>query len=335
MPRCLGPQQLLQKELCRPTGALSTERPPGLPSWKAERLARRCRYSPVAGSGGHRSACGSGLRRQAGCPTAGQAVQTPWPRSPSQDWGRRAEAQLPRRSRRSPEREACAAVQPLGGRRAGDPGVHLAPGSLLALHFFFSSLRQFGGFFILKCNFLPSLLFPTRIQTATVEKGIYVFAPDWAGGAPGRRRGQSPTQVRAFRDRRWTLVASSLARQPWPLSLDPEFFTLRNQQKIPVALTFRGAVEGWNLPAVLFFFFFFWLRKNRNGRAAQPGFPQPPGRRGWLRVTPVTLPGVGDPRESGIPERRGALGPAGRSAWLPGGLGGRVFSWKCSLFILP
>lgn len=67
------------------------------------------------------------------------------------------------------------------------------------------------------------------------------------------------------------------------------------------------------MPAVFdFFFFFFWLIKNRNGRAAQPGLPQPPGRRGWLRVTPVTLPGVGDPRGSRGSGRAAPSGPAGR-----------------------
>ena len=160
---------------------------------------RRCRCPPIACRGGSPQRCGSRLGRQAGCPTAGRAVQTPWPRSPSQGWGRRAEAQRPPKSRRSPEREACAAVQPLGGRRARGPQCAPGPGLSSSPPLFFFSLSSSEGFFILKRNFFPSLLFPTRIQTPTVERGMYVFAPDWAGGAPGRRRGSGPQQgPRAF-----------------------------------------------------------------------------------------------------------------------------------------
>lgn len=263
MPPCLGPQQLLQKGTLSPNrrsehGAAARS----LPSWKAERLARRCRYSPVAGSGAIAALAGRGLRRRAGCPTAGQAVQTPWPRSPSQDWGPRAEAQLPRRSRRSPEREACAAVQPLGGRRAGDPSVHLAPGSLLALHFFFFSPSSSEGFFILKCNFLPSLLFPTRIQTATVEKGMYVFAPDWAGGAPRRRRGPGPPprSPGVSATARWTLSVAPSARQPWH-SLDRNSSLCGTSKKFRWLLPYEGeGVEGGGICLLyLIFFFFFFL----------------------------------------------------------------------------
>lgn len=60
------------------------------------------------------------------------------------------------------------------------PQCALGPGvsSSLPLFFFFFSPSSSEGFFILKYNFFPSLLFPTLIHTATVEKGMYVFAPD-------------------------------------------------------------------------------------------------------------------------------------------------------------
>lgn len=167
----------------------------------------------------------------------------------------------------------------------------------------------------MKCNFLPSLLFPTRIQTATVEKGMYVFAPDWAGGAPRRRRGPGPPprSPGVSATARWTLSVAPSARQPWH-SLDRNSSLCGTSKKFRWLLPYEGeGVEGGGICLLyLIFFFFFWLRKNRNGRAAQPGLPQPPGRRGWLRVTPVTLPGVGDPRGSRGSGRAAPSGPAGR-----------------------
>lgn len=78
-------------------------------------------------------------------------------------------------------------MQSLGGRRAGDPSVRLVPGSLLAFHFFFFffSPSSSEGFFILKYNFFPSLLFPTLIQTATVEKGMYLHQTEQTGRRDG------------------------------------------------------------------------------------------------------------------------------------------------------
>ena len=153
---------------------------------------RRCRCPPVACRGGYRSAAGRGWGGKPAAPRRDGLSRLP-------DLGHlpRAEAGVPKPCvRQSPgghlsERRAqrCSRSVAAG---PGDPSVRLAPGSLLALHFFFFSLSSLEGYFILKRNFFPSLLFPTRIQTPTVERGMYVFAPDWAGGAPGRRRRSGP-----------------------------------------------------------------------------------------------------------------------------------------------
>lgn len=42
-------------------------------------------------------------------------------------------------------------------------------------------------------RFSPSLLFPTPIQTPTVEESLFAFAPNWAGGAPGRQCDSPPS----------------------------------------------------------------------------------------------------------------------------------------------
>lgn len=190
----------------------------------------------------------------------------------------------------------------------------------------------------MKCNFLPSLLFPTRIQTATVEKGMYVFAPDWAGGAPRRRRGPGPPprSPGVSATARWTLSVAPSARQPWH-SLDRNSSLCGTSKKFRWLLPYEGeGVEGGGICLLYLIFFFFFLaykEPKRPSRAAR----SPAASRATRLASRNTCysPGSrGSARESGI-RARSALGPRGKGLpGCPAVWGGRVSpgSVHCSFF---
>lgn len=126
--------------------------------------------------------------RRACCHPAGRAVQTPWTRSPSQEWSTRSAAQLSRRARRSPERGACAALHPLGRRRARGPRRPPGPGAISRLPRVLLSV-QFSGVFILKCAPESSQVcaFPHSHQNIPQRKRAYLYLHQTGQmGRPGR-----------------------------------------------------------------------------------------------------------------------------------------------------
>ncbi|CAI9173769.1 unnamed protein product [Rangifer tarandus platyrhynchus] len=156
MPPSLGSQpqsrQLLQKGTVSPNGrAEHGAAARSLPSWRAERPPGAQVSVPARRvQGGHRSAAGrgwggepsaprrDGLSRLPGLghlPRTGAGVPKP---SVGESPGDRLSERRARRCSRS------VAAGPV------DPSVRLAPGSLLALHFFFFLSVQFGGVFYLE-----------------------------------------------------------------------------------------------------------------------------------------------------------------------------------------